>query len=113
MGACDFYCEEIGADAKEAFEKAVKSAQHWNGHGGYTGTIAEKECSGFRMVEMSDLPEGRDIEDRAMLYMKNEYDNREKDRDLYDETSIDSKWGPAGCVDMGNNKYFFFGNASC
>ncbi len=25
---------------------------------------------------------------------------------------IDDKWGPAGCIDLGNDRYLFFGWAS-
>ena len=42
MGGCDFTHIETGRDASEAFDRAVQSAQYEYGHGGYTGTIAEK-----------------------------------------------------------------------
>jgi hypothetical protein len=42
MGAVDFQTYGLGRDAREAFKQAVESAQWEYGHGGYTGTIAEK-----------------------------------------------------------------------
>ena len=30
-----------------------------------------------------------------------------------DDSRIRDKWGPAGCVDVGNGTYIFFGRASC
>jgi hypothetical protein len=42
MGAVDFTQVAVGADAREAFAKAKRDAQHEHGHGGYSGTLAEK-----------------------------------------------------------------------
>lgn len=42
MGAVEFEAIGIGRDAREAFIKAVEDAQWEYGHGGYTGSIAEK-----------------------------------------------------------------------
>ena len=42
MGATDFNTVSLGRDAQSAFNNAVQSARHEYGHGGYTGTIAEK-----------------------------------------------------------------------
>ena len=42
MGAQDFTATAKGKTAKEAFSVAVEDAAYENGHGGYTGTIAEK-----------------------------------------------------------------------
>ena len=44
MGACDFGVRAKGKTAKEAFNNAVEEAQYESGHGGYTGTIAEKHA---------------------------------------------------------------------
>jgi len=43
MGACDFFTTAKGRTAEEAFRNAVSNAQYQCGHGGYTGTIAEKD----------------------------------------------------------------------
>jgi len=42
MGANIFYTYAFGKTAKDAFRDAVHQAQWEHGHGGYTGTIAEK-----------------------------------------------------------------------
>lgn len=42
MGACDFAAAAHGKTAREAFARAVERAQWEHGHGGYTGTVAEK-----------------------------------------------------------------------
>jgi len=102
MGACTFVTYSTGKTAKEAFNKAAEEARYEYGHGGYTGTIAEKDS--FTMLP---LPEGVKA-----------FDHAEK---LLDEghPAVDSKWGPAGCFDLGPSKrdpnlrrYCFFGWAS-
>jgi len=42
MGAANFRNIEVATDAKTAFSRARENAQWEFGHGGYTGTIAEK-----------------------------------------------------------------------
>ena len=42
MGACEYQEMSHGKTAAEAFHRAVTQAQYEYGHGGYTGTIAEK-----------------------------------------------------------------------
>lgn len=42
MGADNFSTAAFGKTPKEAFSAARERAQHNSGHGGYTGTIAEK-----------------------------------------------------------------------
>lgn len=85
----------IGKTATEAFNKVVKEAQYEYGHGGYSGTIAEK--SGFVMIA---VPAGV-----APRKYANDLIND-------DDPRISDKWGPAGCIDLGNGKFFFFGWAS-
>jgi hypothetical protein len=95
MGAEFFEVKSDGKSAAVAFEKAVRSAQYDYGHAGYTGSIAEK--SKFLMIE---VPEGIDVHDYV--------------EELWDECDerIDDKWGPAGCIDLKNGEYLFFGWAS-
>lgn len=95
MGACTFYTEQEGPNAKAAFEDAVDQAQYDYGHAGYTGTIAEK--GDFVMIS---LPEGKDPYDYADELIAN------------GDRRIDDKWGPAGCIKMEEGKYLFFGWAS-
>lgn len=95
MGAATFYTESSGKTANEAFTNAVNNAAYESGHGGYTGTIAEKDS--FTLIE---IPEGKE----PMQYVE----------DLIDEADerIDDKWGPAGCIQLEDGLYLFFGWAS-
>jgi hypothetical protein len=42
MGATTFTTVAAGKTAVDAYHAAVKDAHYWHGHGGYSGTIAEK-----------------------------------------------------------------------
>lgn len=42
MGACDFTQVAFGKTASEAFDRAHNQATYMHGHGGYSGTLAEK-----------------------------------------------------------------------
>jgi len=95
MGAVEFYTESAGRNAREAFDEAVCAARYEHGHGGYTGTIAEK--NEFVVVR---VPKGLDPQEYA--------------RDIVEgvaPVTVD-KWGPAGCIDLGDGLYLFFGLAS-
>ena len=97
MGATNFMCRDSGNSAKEAFRNAVKEAQYQFGHGGYTGTIAEKDK--FVMIS---LPKGENPVQYADKLM-DEGDSR-----------IDDKWGACGCIAIPeSDEYLFFGWASC
>jgi hypothetical protein len=98
MGAQSFEVYAKGKTAREAFAKARDEAQWECGHGGYTGTIAEK---GTFVVCGSAKTE---VEARRLVNnLFNEDDRR-----------IADKWGPAGCVEIhdGTNTFIFFGYAS-
>jgi hypothetical protein len=100
MGAEIFFEKALGDDAEHAFQQAVQSAQYECGHGGYTGTIAEK--SSFTLLT---VPEGEEPSAFANRLIE-EGDPR-----------VDDKWGPAGCVkigklDTGERMFLFFGWAS-
>ena len=92
MGACNFYQKAKGKNAQEAFHSAVKAAEWEHGHGGYTGTIAEKHE--FVMIR---LPKGKTPIEYAEELIGD------------DDPRIDDKWGPAGCIDCGDGNYLFFG----
>lgn len=95
MGATTFGTTARGKTAREAFTAAVTQARFESGSGGYSGTIAEK-----RDYVMIALPAGRVANDYA--------------RELIDagDPRIDDKWGPAGCIALGEDKWLFFGWAS-
>ena len=95
MGANTFMVKSNGISAKDAFASATSEARYMYGHAGYTGTIAEKDK--FVMIE---CPKGAIPEEYAMELI---------DRDDY---RIDDKWGPAGCISLGNDQFLFFGWAS-
>jgi hypothetical protein len=102
MGADQFSVCSKGKTAAEAFSKAVEEARYEDGHGGYTGTIAEK--NDFKMVT---VPQGKDPMDYVDDCMED------------DDHFCQDKWGPAGCVevkpaskDQDQKIYCFFGWAS-
>ena len=95
MGACTFFQEAKGATAKDAFANAVFDAQYEHGHGGYSGTLAEKRD--FVMIE---LPPGQTPHTYADELINNS------------DSRIDDKWGPAGCIKIDGDNYLFFGWAS-
>ena len=98
MGAVEFTTKQSGETVKEAFRAAVEHAQYMNGHGGYTGTIAEK--GSFTLIPRSEMEDGEDEYEFARRLI-NERDNR-----------IDDKWCPAGSVKINENNWLFFGKAS-
>tara|TARA_R110001583_G_scaffold3521_2_gene22284 strand:+ start:461 stop:751 length:291 start_codon:yes stop_codon:yes gene_type:complete len=95
MGSNIFMSTATGVSAREAFYNARQDALLCNGHGGYTGTIAEKDS--FNVITLKEGLEPRDYANKLI-----------DDRD----PRISDKWGPAGCFDLGGGRYFFFGLAS-
>lgn len=95
MGAFTFVISAAGDDPRSAFDAAVADARHEYGHGGYSGSIAEKD--GFVLIP---LPAGEDPVSYADRLI-NEDDERVRD-----------KWGPAGCIRTGERSFLFFGWAS-
>ena len=97
MGACDFHVTAKGKTAREAFNAARDHALYESGHGGYSGTIAEKH--GFVMITP---PEGPILE-RFIMQLIEDQDER-----------IGDKWGPAGCIKdpVQEQTWHFFGMAS-
>jgi len=95
MGASDFMVRSNGSTAREAFQAAVEDAEYEYGHGGYSGTIAEKDS-------FKEIPVPKDVDPV-------EFANSLMDDD---DDRINDKWGPAGCVKIEDGKYLFFGWAS-
>jgi hypothetical protein len=117
MGATTFVTQVTGKfkDAGAAFNEAHSRATWLNGHGGYTGTIAEKH--GFLVVTI----QGNQTEKKIREAISEGLDGRFED-----------KWGPAGCIEItsatllkkaksqehlegkkGVKSFIFFGWASC
>lgn len=102
MGASEFEVRTSGKTPDEAFRRAVEDAQYESGHGGYTGTIAEK--SSFKLV----TPKAGDSPLDCVRRCVDDDNHWSQD-----------KWGPAACVRLGENEhapgesfYAFFGWAS-
>jgi hypothetical protein len=123
MGACSFYSyvERKGKPAgfnervergvkhltkryenwpntQEAFRHARDEAAHESGHGGYSGTIAEKNDF-TRISKVASKAEAYELASRMI-----ENDDRR----------IADKWGPAGCIEIAGDEggWLFFGFAS-
>jgi hypothetical protein len=100
MGAEDFTNRVKASSAQEAFRIATEEARYNYGHAGYTGTIAEK--SDFVMLKPS--PERlEEIKSKGWIPY-------EPDDPLWEK--VDDKWGPAGCIDLKDGTFLFFGWAS-
>ena len=88
-----------GSNIKAAFRDAINNARDEYGNRGYTGSVAEKDD----YIEI-ELPPEIDINNRrALMYW------------IYDakmDSHFMDKWGPAGAVKVGRNKWAFFGMAS-
>ncbi len=123
MGAEEFFTVEFGRTPEEAFDKAVADAQYYYGHGGYTGTIAEKNS----FVLLGRLParwphlKFETVMSRYLnwkmfgswservLGESFTYKNRTRDprpgtlKGILDERFKevhDDKWGPAVCIEL-------------
>jgi hypothetical protein len=123
MGAETFYTVEKGKNAREAFTRAVEEAQWNHGHGGYSGSIAEK-----REYTEFTRPKGmREKTVRTLMHDLMDFhfgDDKKKNRiakkypkfPTYTLTNMaktfDDKWGPAVCMEVKPNTYYFCGWAS-
>lgn len=107
MGATEFMARAEGVDATSAFRAAREEAAWEHGHGGYTGTIAEKQT--FAMIRVPDVV-GLPTAAAAVAYARHLIDE--------DDRRIRDKWGPAGCIEYvndvapGKRAFLFFGWAS-
>jgi len=88
-------CSAKGKTAQEAFDAAVAQARHEYGHGGYTGTIAEKQT----FVTLKERDE------KAALALAEKMLSE-------GDPLVNDKWGPAGCIRTGIDSWLFFGWAS-
>jgi len=95
MGAVVFMNVGLGSSAKKAFDDLVYEARYQHGHGGYTGTIAEKNS--FVVIP---VPDGM----TAFQYAEKLIDDC--------DPRVDDKWGDAGCIHVKVDEYLFFGWAS-
>jgi len=118
MGATNYVTVSKGKTANEAFSSAHEQAQWEHGHGGYTGTIAEKDS----FVEFP-RPKGtrKDTVMKIVDAMTTYWDEKKmaKLEKKYPKFAIrqmarvwDDKYGPSACVEVQPNTYVFFGMAS-
>lgn len=116
MGAAQFMTAARGESARAAFEEVTERARYESGHGGYSGTVAEKSS----FVEIQP-PAGFSPRGYANCLLEGSEDGvPEEARKKFqrDFEKVDDKWGPAGCVTLeppaGDKpgRYLFFGWAS-
>ena len=126
MGATPFMdCVRDVTDVQTAYSTAVEQALWEHGHGGYTGTIAEK--SGFIEFKMPDGITAEQvidaIENPKITKSLNGYEHYEPSEELIqifgsDANNVyrtyDDKWGPAVALKWKEgNGWVFMGWASC
>lgn len=97
MGATGFIAAASGKDVKEAFANARADAAYWHGHGGYSGTVYEKDS--YVVISHMPMPEAKAMEYANQLLAD-------------DDSRISDKWGPAGALLMDHGEWLFFGWAS-
>lgn len=85
MGATTFTDHAPQPDPRVAFDELRRSALHERGHGGYTGSIAEKRD--FVVIERTPLPHAD-----ALALARRLIDTG--------DPRIDDKWGPAGAIPL-------------
>lgn len=87
MGACSFRTVIMGRfDVNEAFHEAVDRARYAYGHGGYTGTIAEKDS-----VELLDCPHN--------------YGTQAYEEWINRKIEENDRWGPAFAIEVRGSEY--------
>lgn len=112
MGGASFFHIGVGKTPQEAFNKLADRARYEHGHGGYSGTIAEKPGfellsppPGVAALDMAEwvqsyvLPEYRDEPWNKSGKWKKYPDAREADVRRANEVWID-KWGPAAAYEI-------------
>ena len=100
MGACNFETHAKGETAASAFRTAYDEAKYMHGHGGYTGTIAEKD--GFVMAR--GKPPGMSAHDYVRLLEESWDGQGQLTQAQRDDFKVwDEKWGPALCIPVTTN----------
>ena len=122
MGASEYKRVGKGKTAKAAFDRLVEKAQWEHGHGGYSGTIAEKgSCvefprpKGMRRATVIQL-----ISDLGRIGFDDD-GNPKTDavQAKYPKLPIaamsevyEDKWGPSLAIELSKGEYLFAGFAS-
>ena len=118
MGATDYMNVGKGKSAREVFDRLTEQAKWEHGHGGYTGTIAEKDSyvefkrpKGMRRATVikavralgsiyygtDDSPAERQFPSLPIAQMAEVYND---------------KWGPSLAIEISKGEYLFAGFAS-
>lgn len=97
MGAYDFITPGSGQDIENAFLGAREEAAMEYGHGGYTGTIAEKRD----FVLVADSPMSPAAAEQYAQHLLETNDERIRD-----------KRGPAGAIPVDDGTWLFVGYAA-
>ena len=137
MGATTFDTYGVGKTLRQAFDSQVQEAAYMYGHGGYTGTIAEKDS----VVDLTSYFDGLRISDKMRIKVASAalgcYDGELDDwtkkqvpskyHSIVSKISkaVNDKWGPAGAIELngtiaknlkkgtrGKKAYIIFGWAS-
>jgi len=103
MGARPFMVESDIPDLLTAFRQAVEEARWEHGHGGETGTIAEKD----QVREVRPPRPMTDEEKVAWAWRLIEDEEDEPDLDW-----IQDKWEPAAAIRLDTGAWLFFGWAA-
>jgi hypothetical protein len=109
MGADPFTIVAFGGTAQDAFRAAVEDAAYEHGHGGYTGTIAEKDS--FRTFEVPALTGAPDEAVQAWVTGVMSWQPEDPEMRRIAE-AVEDKWGPAGHIPLSGDRHLFFGWAS-
>jgi len=123
MGAASFRSINTGDTAADAYDQAVAEAQYEYGHGGYTGTIAEKDgfilvplpagvdaeavVSALALAQFADSDYATDQEEAAVAtaFLAQHFGHAKSERarllnaEKMQDTYLD-KWGPALCFKL-------------
>lgn len=99
-----------GTSTNQAFTDARQEAAYAHGHGGYTGTMAEKhEC-----IQLHTVSSRENADILAGMYTSGGYGLEIMNPQARDK--VDDKWGPAGAIrypiDAKTDGIVFFGWAS-
>jgi hypothetical protein len=112
MGAEEFEQIGEGANLQDAFIKAREAAAWENGHGGYTGTLAEKDSYLDLTSQVAHLKTPQERIDAVQA----DAARFNFDKQAYEPGTlwekIQDKWGPAGAIELGDGRWLFFGWAS-
>ena len=122
MGASEYMNVGRGKTAQIAFDKVAANARHNHGHGGYSGTIAEK----YSMVE---FPRPKGMRRATVIQLIRDLSRIGFDDDgnpmtdkvqaKYPKLRIaamsevyEDKWGPSLAIELSKGEYLFAGFAS-